>query len=118
MRGFDSIPNLPRGRIIEIEFRGGRRWLLVCSCVLGFCSWRFLGSSSVPCCGGLQARQGRRVLGRGQGAKGPEAALGRHGLQRGGEARCREVQGGAQEAGAQAARAQHRRRLCSKDALE
>jgi hypothetical protein len=84
----------------------------VCSCVLGFCSWRFLGSSSVPCCGGLQARQGRRVLGRGQGAKGPEAALGRHGLQRGGEARCREVQGGAQEAGAQAARAQHRRRLC------
>jgi hypothetical protein len=58
------------------------------------------------------------MLGRGQGAKGPEAALGRHGLQRGGEARCREVQGGAQEAGAQAARAQHRRRLCSKDALE
>jgi hypothetical protein len=24
-RGFDSIPNLPRGRIVEIEFRGGSR---------------------------------------------------------------------------------------------
>jgi hypothetical protein len=59
-RGFHSIPNLPRGRIVEIEFRGGRRWLRVYSCVLGSCA---------PVPGGSTAEEaaaaGRRRAGQG-----------------------------------------------------